>query len=299
MKPLHITLAMLVAAIWGLAYVATRIALDSFSPPQLAFLRFAVACVPALLLPRPAVPVRALIAVGSTMFAGQFLLQFFGIANGMPPGLASVVSQSQALFTVLFAGLLLHELPTRRQFASLAFGAAGLILIGLTVGPGLTGLGLGLTLASAISWGVGNTLMKRLPPADMLNLVVWMALVPPLPALALSVWMDGPYSLPGKLAGAHPAAFAAVLYLGLISTVLAYAIWGRLLRLYPTAAVTPFALLAPCVGALSSAIVFGERFGWLRLCGMALILLSLGIVVLPIDRLGGWLAGLGSRQIKQ
>jgi O-acetylserine/cysteine efflux transporter len=54
MKPRHIVLAMLVAAIWGLAYVATRIALDDFSPPQLTALRFLIACT--TVLPRPAIP---------------------------------------------------------------------------------------------------------------------------------------------------------------------------------------------------------------------------------------------------
>jgi O-acetylserine/cysteine efflux transporter len=288
MKPRHALLAMLVATIWGFAYVATRIALDTFSPPQLAFLRFAIACLPAIFLPRPAVPWPMLIAVGATMFAGQFLLQFFGIANGMPPGLASVVSQSQALFTVIFAIAILGERPTRKQLAGLAAGLIGLALVGLTVGRGLTALGLGLTLGSAISWGIGNVLMKRLPPVETLHLVVWMALVPPLPALAISAWLDGPLSLPASLAGAPLPALGAVLYLGLISTVLAYAIWGRLLRLYPTAAVTPFALLAPCVGALSSALVFGERFGPLRLTGMVFIILGLAIVILPVERIAGW-----------
>ena len=76
-----------------------------------------------------------------------------------------------------------------------------------------------------------------------------------------------------------------MIYLGAVATILAYAIWGGLLTRYPTAMVAPFALLAPCVGMLSSAIVFGEVFGAPRYGGMALILLGLAIIVLPI----GWL----------
>ena len=63
-------------------------------------------------------------------------------------------------------------------------------------------------------------------------------------------------------------------------------IWGRLLRRYPAATVTPFALLVPFVGGYSSALVFGERFGPLRLAGMALVLLGIAVIVLPWDRLG-------------
>jgi len=76
----------------------------------------------------------------------------------------------------------------------------------------------------------------------------------------------------------------ATLYLGVVATILAYAIWGRLLRRYPAATVTPFALLVPFVGGYSSALVFGERFGTLRLAGMALVILGLAVIVLPWPR---------------
>lgn len=287
MKPVHVLLAVCVACIWGLAYVATKIALGSFSAPQLTTIRFLIACAPVLLLPRPRVPVAMLVAIGLTMFAGQFLLQFFGIANGMPPGLASVVSQTQGMFTVVLAALVMRERPTGRQLVGMISGLVGLLLVGLTVGQGLTALGLLLVLASAISWSIGNVLLKRLPPVDMLHLVVWMSLVPPLPAFAISAFTEGPGSLLTALSAAPWKAIACALYLGLAATVLAYAIWGRLLRLYTAAAVTPFALLAPCVGAVSSAIVFGEQFGPLRLAGMGAILFGVAVVVLPIDKLLG------------
>ena len=142
---------MLVVVIWGLAFVATRIGLDDLSPAQLAAARFVIAAVPALVLARPAVPWTMLIAVGLTLFAGQFLLQFFGIAGGMP-GLASIVVQTQALFTIVFATLLLRERPTPRQTLGVALGLAGLAAIALTVGADLTLVGFALTLGSAISW---------------------------------------------------------------------------------------------------------------------------------------------------
>src|SRR3989442_9590707 len=101
-RPADVALAVLVAVIWGFAFVATRVGLDSFSPPQLAALRFLIASTPVFVLARPA-PWRVLVPLGLALFAGQFLFQFFGIANGMPPGLASIVVQTQAFFTILFA----------------------------------------------------------------------------------------------------------------------------------------------------------------------------------------------------
>jgi O-acetylserine/cysteine efflux transporter len=274
-------LAVLVAVIWGGALVATRVGLDAFSPAQLAVLRFAIAAVPALVLPRPDISWPALVTIGLTLFTGQFLFQFFAIARGLPPGLASVIVQTQAFVTVLLAALVLGERPARRQAIGMGAALVGVVLIAATVGENLTAAGLALGLASAVSWGIGNVLVKQVGRADMLGLVVWLSLVPPVPALAVSLVLEGPAAFPRALASGAWAGLGSALYLGLVATVLAYAIWGDLLRRYPAAAVAPFALLVPFVGALASAVVFGERFGGARLAGMAFVLLGLVLVALP------------------
>ena len=277
-------LAILVAVLWGLAFVATRIGLDELSPPQLVAARFLVAAVPVLWIVRPPASWPALCAVGLTLFAGQFLFQFFGIAAGMPPGLAAIVVQSQALFTIALAALLIRERPTPRQLVGLAIGAAGLVVIALTVGADLSAAGLALTLVSPVSFAVGNLLWKRLPSAAPVALVAWLSLVPPVPALLVALALDGPRALTRAPAMLSWRGIAAAIYLGAVATVLAYAIWGDLLRRYPTAMVTPFALLVPFVAAASSALVFGERFGGLRLLGMALVLAALAVIVAPARR---------------
>jgi O-acetylserine/cysteine efflux transporter len=276
-----LTLALLVTVIWGVAFVATRIGLDDFSPPQLTALRFVIAALPVAFVPRPPVSWAALVLLGLTLFTGQFLFQFFGIASGLPPGLASVIVQTQALFTVLFAAAALGERPSRRQVIGMAAALGGVLLIAVTVGQNLTAVGLVLGLLSAVSWGIGNVLLKRLGRVDMLGLMVWLSLIPPLPSLALSLALDGPAALPRALWRSSWAGRAAVLYLGLVATTFAYALWGGLLRRYPTATVAPFALLVPFVAALSTWMIFGERFGPVRLAGMAFVLLGLVLVALP------------------
>jgi O-acetylserine/cysteine efflux transporter len=275
----HVALALLVTIIWGVAFVATRLALDDFSPAALTALRFLVAALPAALLPRPRVSWRALVLIGLTLYTGQFLFQFLGIAAGMPPGLAAIVVQTQALFTIVLAALAAGERPTGREWSGTAVAFAGLAVIAATVGGDLTAIGFGLTAMSAVSWAVGNVLVKRLPAVDPLALAVWLSLVPPLPGLALAALWDGPRALGASARGASWLALAAVLYLGLVATVLAYAIWGFLLRRHSAARVAPFALLVPFVAAASSALVLGERFGPRRLLGMGLVLLGLAIIM--------------------
>lgn len=271
--------------LWGLAFVATRIGLDELSPAQLAAARFVIAAAPVLVVARPPAPWSAMVAVGLTLFAGQFLFQFFGIAAGMPPGLASIVVQSQALFTIALAAAFLRERPTWRQLAGLVLGLAGLAAIGLTVGGDLSGAALALTLGSPLSFAVGNLLFKRLPPAAPLATVAWLSLVPPVPALAVATALDGPRGVT-DVASLSWRGVAAAVYLGAVATTLAYAIWGDLLRRHPTALVAPFALLVPFVAAASSALVFDERFGGLRLVGMALVLCGLTVIVLPAREQG-------------
>jgi O-acetylserine/cysteine efflux transporter len=273
-------LAVLTSVIWGLGFIAGRIALDDFSPAQLTALRFIVACLPTLLIPPPRLPWITLALIGMTLFAGQFLLLFHAFALGLPPGLASVTQQAQAFFTVLLAATFLREIPDRRQCFALVAGLAGLVLIGSTTGSELRVAALALALGGAFSWAIGNLLVKR-EQVPVLPLMLWCSLVPPAPALALSAWLDDGPSLIAALTAASWSALGAVLYLGVLATPVAYALWSGLLRRHPAGRVAPFALIAPCTGVLAAVAVYGEQFAPVRVAGMVLILVGLAAIVLP------------------
>src|SRR5262245_14129551 len=115
-------LASLASLIWGLGFVAARLALDDFTAPQLTALRFLIAALPVLFVPRPPIAWPMLVLIGLTLFTGQFLLLFHAYALGLPPGLASVTQQSQAFFTVLLAAVVLRDMPDRRQWFALLLG---------------------------------------------------------------------------------------------------------------------------------------------------------------------------------
>jgi O-acetylserine/cysteine efflux transporter len=242
MKPADIALAALTSVIWGFAFIATKMALEGFSPPQLTALRFLIACLPALLLPRPRIPWPLLILIGLTLFTGQFLLLFFASEKGLPPGVASVTQQMQAFFTVFLAAVFLGDMPTVRQCVGMAVAFIGLTLIGWTVDAQLTVLGLGLAMGGALSWAVGNVLVKRTWDTPMFALMAWLSLVPPIPALAVSTVYDHQPFLVPQLIHATWMSLLAALYLGVIATTLAYAIWGYLLARYSAVLVAPFTL---------------------------------------------------------
>jgi O-acetylserine/cysteine efflux transporter len=274
-------LAALTSIIWGFGFVVIKLGLLSFAAPQLTALRFLLAALPVFLVPRPRIAWPRLVVIGLTLFTGQFLLLFFAISAGLPAGLASVTQQTQVFFTVLLAAVFLREMPSVGQCAGMSIAFAGLALIGATIGADLRPIALGLALGAAFSWAVGNILVKRSTEVPVLSLVVWASLVPPLPALIVSGLWGGHPSLPAALAGASWLGIGCVAYLGAFATVLAYAIWGDLLQRYSAARIAPFALLAPCAGVVSSALVFGEVFSPVRYLGMALILAGLAVIVFP------------------
>jgi O-acetylserine/cysteine efflux transporter len=275
-----VLLAAVTSIIWGVAFVATQLGLEGFSAAELTALRFLIAAAPVFVVPRPKIPWSRLMAIGMTLFAGQFLLLFLAFKEGMPAGLASVTQQSQAFFTVLLAAAFLREVPSLQQCTGMAVALVGLALIGASVGADLTPIGLALALAAAFSWAVGNILVKQTDEVAVFPLVVWACLVPPLPALALSGIYDRHLPILGALANASWISLGAAVCLGTIATFFAYAIWGDLLQRYSAASVTPFVLLAPCTGVLASALVFGEAFAPIRYAGMALVFAGVAVVVL-------------------
>ncbi len=280
MKPADVFLAVLVAVIWGLAFVASRIALDEFSPELMTALRFAIAALPCLLVPRPKVSWPILISISFTLFLGQFLAQAYGIAHGVPVGLSSVIVQSQALFTIGFAAIAFRELPTARQTAGIVIAAIGLLMICGTVGYDFSVGAFAVLMICPISFAIGNLLLRRAQGVRMFDLFAWLCLVAAIPLFALTLLVHGPEATWHALWHMSLTGLVCMLCLGGISTCIAYWLWGRLLRDYTAAQVVPFALLVPFVGAAASSIVFGERFGPLRLSGMVIVVCGIAIMLL-------------------
>ena len=280
MKPADVSLAVMVAVIWGLAFVASRIALDEFSPALMTALRFAIAAVPCLFVRKPDVSWPLLIAISFTLFLGQFLAQSYGIAAGVPVGLTSVIVQSQALFTIGFAVLAFRELPTPMQTLGIGVATTGLLMICGTVGYDFSVGAFAVLMISPISFAIGNLLLRRAQRVPMFDLFAWLCLTSAIPLFALTLLTDGAQPTWHALAHISLTGLLCMLGLGGISTSIAYWLWGRLLRDYPAAQVVPFALLVPFVGAAASRVVFGETFGPLRLAGMVTVVGGIAVMLL-------------------
>jgi O-acetylserine/cysteine efflux transporter len=283
MRPLDLLTAVFVAFVWGLNFVVIKLGLAELPPLLFSALRFTVAALPwVFLVGRPQAPWRIVFGIGLFLGLFKFSALFIGMDLGMPAGLASLVLQAQAFFTVLFAAVWLKERPKRRHLVGMAVAFAGLALIAVEFGAAPQDLlGLALVVLAAALWGIANLLMKEARGANALNLIVWVSLVPPLPLLLVSLALDGPDTVSRALLGLDWTGIGAVLYIGLGATIVGFGLWGRLLSRYPAAVVAPFSLLVPIFGMSSGAFLLGEPLGPLRIAAAVLVLAGLAIVALP------------------
>lgn len=230
----------------------------------------------------PRIALRWYLLYGLTISVGQFSLLFSAIHLGMPSGLASLVLQSQAFFTMILASLWLKEGFRTSQFVGLALSAAGLLLIGSAHGASMPLAGFVLTVMAAMMWATGNIVnraMNRENTVNQFGFVVWASLVPILPLLMLSLLLEGPEAIGRAVALFDLRAFGATAYLAWAATLLGYGIWSRLMARYPAGSVAPLSLLVPVVGMSTGWLVFGETLGLPHAVGGLLVMLGLMVNV--------------------
>lgn len=275
----HIALAVFLMMIWGGNFVAIKIGLVDFPPLLFLALRFVLTALPIVFfMSASPAPWLIIIAFGFTLGVAKFGILFVAMDMGVSAGIASVVLQSQAFFTIIFAAILLRERPEPRDWIGLAVAFLGIGLIAATIEQQAVLAGLLLTVVAGALWGAANLIMKRAGQVNMLHFIIYASLVPPLPLLALSYVFEGPQRISDAVLTMSFAGVAGVLYVVIGATLFGFAVWGFLLRSYPAAKVAPFTLLVPIFGMSSSALILGEEFGLLRLGGSFLVLLGLAII---------------------
>lgn len=278
MKLQHIGLAVLGMAIWGFNFVAISVGLKEMPPLLFTCVRFVVTVFPFILFVRkPALTWWQIFTIGMTLLTLQFAFLFKGMQMGVGGGVASTVVQSQAFFTLIIAAVMLRERPARRDIAGLFVAVVGIAFIALTM-SGASVLGIVMIVFAAFFWSIGNVLLKQAGNVDMLALIVYASLFPPIPLFLLSYVFEGPEQISAAVSGISVASAWALLYIVLGSTLAGYTIWGFLLKNYAATQVAPFGLLVPIFGVFSGWLFMGEEFGPQRLLGAALVFTGLVVI---------------------
>ena len=153
MSPRHSLLALLVVVIWGANFVIIDAGLVDVPPLVFLALRFVAVCIPAIFFIKPpTIGWRNILLIGSFLSLGQFALLYLALALGMPPGLASLILQTQVIFSIVISALFLRERPSRRQAIGVLIGMLGLVLVIVGHSASAPWLPLLVVLGSALSW---------------------------------------------------------------------------------------------------------------------------------------------------
>jgi DME family drug/metabolite transporter/O-acetylserine/cysteine efflux transporter len=281
-------LAIIIILVWGVNFVVIAIGLETMPPILMGGLRFlfvfALGC---WFVRWPKMPLKWVLAYALTLSFAQFALLFFAMAVGMPAGLASLVLQSQALFTLVFAFLILKEQIKISQVLAISVAGIGLGMIGSSADSEMTILGFVVTLLAAACWAIGNLVTRSISQkgykADV-NLVVWSALFACPPFFVLSFFVEGPELILSSINDVHLSAVLSLLYLALVATLVGYTLWSYLLSRYPAGQVAPLTLGVPMVGLASASVFLNEALGFWQLMGISTVMLGL-MINMRIDKL--------------
>jgi len=274
----HRLLAMLVAVLWGANFIAIHASLEQFPPfftVALRWLPLALAAV--LFVPRPDVAWRWVLLYGLGFGMLQFVFLYWGMATGMPAGLASLVLQSSAPFTVVLGALLGERLSARRGIGVLV-ALAGLIIVGSQRGDASAAWPFVLTVLGGLGWAFGNLAVRRARSTRPFRLTMWMSVVPPLPMFLLSLLVEGPQRISDSMTSVWSSvggvAVLGLVYTSLIATVIGTGIWSWLMARHPAGTVAPFSMLVPVTGLTAAWVLLGERPAALEWVGCAVVVVG-------------------------
>ena len=302
MTPVHTTLAILVAFIWGVNFTFIAWGLESFPPLMLTAMRFFFTAVPLVFFLKPPKFNRSLFAYAIGTFVMQYAFVFTAMHLGASAGLTALVLQLQIFITVLLAYLMLGEAVSRIQIFGMLIGALGLSVIALNLGGDMPLIGFICILIAAVGWSFGNIASKQVSKqaaskimkqeagvsnvqnntvgnqssaVTALSLVVWGGLIACVILIIASLIFERDA---WQLATLTQASLKSLLSLGFIvyiSTLVGFGLWAHLLAHNTASKVMPFALLVPIFGMATSVLLTGEQITWWKMLAMVLILSGL------------------------
>lgn len=214
-----------------------------------------------------------------TGFFNMGLFQIFLIAGiaTLGPSRAPIIVYTMPTWAALLGMLLLKERITPRIALSLALSLAAVgIIVGQEAAVRTAPVGTLLTLLAAISFGIGTVLTKRMGIAgDVTINAAWQILLGSIPvAIVWLIFSRDAYFHPEQVRG-----LAALVWLTMVSNVLAYACWFRIIRALPAAVASLTTLVVPCIGFGSSALMTAAPVSWLDAVALGLIIVAVTLAL--------------------
>ncbi len=269
MPPIGIAAALVTVVLWGVNFIAVKIAITEVPAIFVAALRFTILALilaPFLKLPRG--HIRGVLEYAAIMGVGHFAvmfaaLQYVDISTG------GIVLQLGTPFVVLLAWLMLKERFGVWRFAGMAIAFAGIgVLVGLP-GSGVEPVWLFGLVFAAFMWALSSIRAKQLAGVPLFTLIAWMAVLAAGPVYVLSaIFETGQVD---ALKSATWAFWGGLAYMIIASSIAGYGLWYWLIKRYDVTAVAPYNLLVPLIAATGGVTVLGDEITLVKLVGGGMI----------------------------
>lgn len=277
MRPFDIALAVLTVTLWGLNFIAAKIAVGVFPPLFLLAIRYIMVC--AILLPFvrfPRAQIKQIAILACVLGSVHFPLVFYGVA-GVPSSMGSIIAQLQVPFSSILAAIFYNDKLGWRRLGGMLVAFGGVVLV---VGkPSLQGDFTAVLelIGASMAFACANIQIKRIGPIDGHALNAWMSLLALPLVLSLSWGIES--GQPAAVTAAGWQAWLAVTYSAVFSTVVAYGAWYYLIGKYQVNQVVPFMLLGPVVSVAGGVLILGEPLSWRLIVGGALTIFGVGVII--------------------
>lgn len=271
-------MAISVPLIWGAGFVVAKGAINEFPPILLMAFRFLVTSLLLVWFVKPPIgQLRALFLIAIVASAIQYSLTFTGLKE-LDAGFASLIVQLEVPFLVILGAILLGEKPSKRKWIGIAIAFSG---VGILVGKvefGNAWSSVVLVILGALTWAIGQILVRKLKNIDGLTTTAWVAVFATPQLFIMSLIFESDHV--NVVLNASSSVWWSVLYLGLIMTALGYYFWNTLIRTYEIEKVAPFLLLLPVFSLLGGVIFLNEIVSLVKVLGGLVVILGVAFVSL-------------------
>ena len=268
-------LLILLGSVWGSAFMFIKISADDFGPILLVNLRLLLAG--ALFL--PFLLQKKYLAYFKSHFPGIFILAIFSNAFpftmfsyaslGATSNMLGILNGTTAFMTMVVAYFWLKESITPKQIFGIILGFLGiLVLVNPANGSATLGAS-GFALVGALSYSFSGVYIQKYQlNANKFVLIGWAMLFGGLLLTPLSF-----FNLPDQMPDNN--AIAALLWLGIVSTGIAYLGYIRLIEQIGAVRTSTVTYLLPVFSIIWGSIFLQEKITWIIFGGFIFVMIGM------------------------
>ncbi len=275
----HVLMALSIVVLWGLNFVALKIAVLSLPPIFLAGLRFFLISIPWIFfVEKPKVSKRQFFTLPITLGVLQYSLLYYGMSTGLSAGLSAVILQTQSFFTVIMSSILMKEKLRLNETFGLLIGMLGVIILLINNDGDFKIEAVLIILAAAISWGIANIQLKNLGNVNMVSFLIWISPIAAILLFIISFILEYDSVLKIDFSNLEIKIFLSIFYTAYLSTVIGFTMWQYLLNKYKSVQITPYGLLIPVTGSIFGNIILSEVLEIYQIISGIIIIIGLMVI---------------------